>query len=100
MPILQVLPTVVKPPLKGCDRFCVYHVCWEVIPVIDHSYDVRFTPYLKLGLLFVDFKAVASGDLRWQEFEKDSWIDSVKSSHFVGLNHVLLLLATHSHDPC
>ena len=36
----------------------------------------------------MDFKSVASGDLRWQEFE-DSWIDSVKSSHdFVGLDHV------------
>ena len=31
---------------------------------------------------------MASGDLRWQEFEEDSWIDSVKSSHdFVGLDH-------------
>ena len=32
---------------------------------------------------------MASGDLRWQEFEEDSWIDSVKSSHdFVGFDHV------------
>ena len=32
---------------------------------------------------------MALGDLRWQEFEEDSWIDSVKSSHnFVGLDHV------------
>ena len=42
-----------------------------------------------LGLLFVDFKAVASGDVRWQEFEEDSWIDSVKSSQdFLGLDYV------------
>ena len=40
-------------------------------------------------MLFVDFKAVTSGDLRWQEFEEDSWIDSVKSSHDLeGLDHV------------
>ena len=39
--------------------------------------------------LFVDSKSMASGDLRWQEFEENSWIDSVKSSHdFVGLDHV------------
>ena len=46
-------------------------------------------PDLTLGLLFVDIKSMASGDLRWQEFEEDSWIDSVKSSrNFVGLDHV------------
>ena len=34
-------------------------------------------------------KSVTSGDLRWQKFEEDGWIDSVKSSHdFVGLDHV------------
>ena len=32
---------------------------------------------------------MATGDLRWQEFEDDGRIDSVKSSHdFVGLDHV------------
>ena len=32
---------------------------------------------------------MASGDLRWQEFEEYGWIDSAKSSHdFVGLDHV------------
>ena len=32
---------------------------------------------------------MASGDLRWQEFEEDSSIDYVKSSHdFVALDHV------------
>ena len=80
---------VVKPLLKGCDGFCIYHMCWEVIPVIDHTYAVRLAPDLTLGMLFVDFKAVTSGDLRWEEFEEDSWIDSVKSSHdFEGLDHV------------
>ena len=38
--IVQVLPMVVKPLLKGCNIFCVYHICWEAIAVIDHSYAV------------------------------------------------------------
>ena len=33
-------PMVVKPHLTGSDRFCVYHVCWVVVPVTDHSYAV------------------------------------------------------------
>ena len=42
-----------------------------------------------LGLLFVDFKAVALGYLQWQELEEDSWIDSVQSFHdFSYLDHV------------
>ena len=92
--ILQVLSMVVKPLLKGCNRLCIYHICWVVIPVIDHSYDnaVWLAPDLTLGLLFVDFKSVASGDLRWQEFEEDSWIDSVKSYDFVGLDMSPLFL--------
>ena len=60
---------VVKPRLKGCNRFCVYHVCWEVIPVIEHSYTVLLAPDITLGLLFVDFKAAASGDLRCKVFK-------------------------------
>ena len=55
---------VVKFLLKGCDIFCIYHICWEVIPVIDHPYAICLAPDLTLGLLFVEFKYMASGDLR------------------------------------
>ena len=42
-----------------------------------------------LDLLFVYFKGVTSSYLRWQEFELDSWINTVKSSQdVIGLNHV------------
>ena len=44
---------------------------------------------MTMGLLFVEYKAVASGASRCQKFEDDSWIDFFKSSQdFVGLNHV------------
>ena len=44
---------------------------------------------MALDLLFVYFKAVTSSYLRWQEFELDSWINTVKSSQdVIGLNHV------------
>ena len=46
-------------------------------------------PDLTLGPVVVDFKYMASGDLRRQQFEEYSWIDAVKSSHdFVCLDHV------------
>ena len=44
---------------------------------------------MALDLLFVYFKAVTSSYLQWQEFELDSWINTVKSSQdVIGLNHV------------
>ena len=50
---------IVKVLLKGCNRFCIYHICCEVIPVIDHLYAIWLAPDLTLGLLFVDFKSMA-----------------------------------------
>ena len=44
---------------------------------------------MALDLLFVYFKAVTSSYLQWQEFELDSWINTVKSSQdVIGLIHV------------
>ena len=60
--------------------------CKQVQPGRRSTNGIQRRHNVAMLLLFVNFRAVASGDLRWQEFEEDRWIDYVKCSHdFVGL---------------